>query len=56
MTQDQTIGNLLRSRGEDSDRISSQIKEMLKTLEGPGNSGVAEGLMGATRKFHFGPC
>ena len=29
LTQDQTVGNLLRNRGEDSDRVSSQIKEML---------------------------
>ena len=29
LTQDQTIGNLLRSRGEDSNRVSSQVREML---------------------------
>jgi serine/threonine protein phosphatase PrpC len=29
LTQDQTIGNMLRSRGEDSERISSQIKGLL---------------------------
>jgi protein phosphatase len=34
LTQDQTIGNLLRSRGEDSDRVSSQIKEMLTQAVG----------------------
>jgi hypothetical protein len=30
--------------------------QLLKSLEGPGNSGVAEGLVGATREFHFGLC
>jgi protein phosphatase len=34
LTQDQTIGNLLRSRGEDSDRLTSQIKEMLTQAVG----------------------
>jgi protein phosphatase len=34
LTQDQTIGNLFRSRGEDSDRVSSQIKEMLTQAVG----------------------
>ena len=34
LTQDQTIGNLLRNRGEDSDRVSSQIKEMLTQAVG----------------------
>ena len=34
LTQDQTIGNLLRSRGEDSDHVSSQIKEMLTQAVG----------------------
>ena len=34
LTRDQTIGNLLRSRGEDSDRISSEIKEMLTQAVG----------------------
>jgi protein phosphatase len=34
LTQDQTIGNLLRSRGADSDRVSSQIKEMLTQAVG----------------------
>jgi protein phosphatase len=29
LTQDQTIGNLLRSRGDDSALVSSQIQEML---------------------------
>jgi hypothetical protein len=31
-------------------------RELLKSLEDPGNSGVAEGFVGATRKFHFGLC
>ena len=34
LTQDQTIANMLRSRGEDSDRVSSQIKEMLTQAVG----------------------
>ena len=34
LTQDQTIGNLLRSRGEDSDRVGSQISEMLTQAVG----------------------
>ena len=34
LTQDQTIGNLLRSRGDNSDRVSSQIKEMLTQAVG----------------------
>ena len=34
LTQDQTIGNLLRSRGEDSERVSNQIKEMLTQAVG----------------------
>ncbi len=29
LTQDQTVGNMLRSRGDDSERISSRIKELL---------------------------
>ena len=29
LTQDQTIGNQLRSRGEDSDKVDAQIQEML---------------------------
>jgi hypothetical protein len=28
----------------------------LKSLEGPGNSRVAEGLVGTTWEFHFGLC
>jgi protein phosphatase len=34
LTQDQTIANLLRNRGEDSDRIADQIKEMLTQAVG----------------------
>jgi len=34
LTQDQTIANFLRSRGEDSDRVSSQIQEMLTQAVG----------------------
>jgi protein phosphatase len=34
LTQDQTIGNLLRSRGQDSNRVSSHIKEMLTQAVG----------------------
>jgi protein phosphatase len=34
LTQDQTIANLLRSRGEDSERVSPQIKEMLTQAVG----------------------
>ena len=34
LTQDQTVGNLLRNRGEDSDRVSSRIKEMLTQAVG----------------------
>ena len=34
LTQDQTIGNLLRSRGDDSARVSSQIQEMLTQAVG----------------------
>jgi protein phosphatase len=34
LTQDQTIGNLLRSRGDNSDSVSSQIKEMLTQAVG----------------------
>jgi serine/threonine protein phosphatase PrpC len=34
LTQDQTIGNLLRNRGEDSDCVSSQTKEMLTQAVG----------------------
>ena len=29
LTQDQTIGNQLRSRGEDSAKVDAQIQEML---------------------------
>jgi protein phosphatase len=34
LTQDQTIANMLRRRGEDSERVSPQIKEMLTQAVG----------------------
>jgi protein phosphatase len=34
LTEDQTVGNFLRSRGEDSESVSGQIKEMLMQAVG----------------------
>jgi hypothetical protein len=49
-------GELRMVMGDFNHKSPIANHQLLKSLEGPGNSGVAEGLADAAREFHFGLC